>query len=75
MLILSRKTHQTIVIGGGVSTQPQLTLTVLEVRKGKVKLGFEADPSTSIHRSEVRDRIASSEVQVYAALDDHAGPS
>ena len=57
MLILSRKIQQAIVIGGGVRTQPQVTLTVLEIRKGKVKLGFEADPSISIHRSEVRDRI------------------
>jgi carbon storage regulator len=51
MLVLSRKCGQAIVIAENI------TVTVLEVRGSKVKLGFIAPSTTSIYRSEVYERI------------------
>ena len=57
MLVLSRKCGEAIVIGDGV------TLTVLGVEGGRVRLGFAAPPEVPIHREEVYRRIES-EVQL-----------
>ncbi len=62
MLVLSRKNRESVVIGGAPSVQPVLRVTVLEIRGGKVKLGFEADPSISVQRSEVWERIHTGEL-------------
>ena len=56
MLVLSRKNSESIVIGGSEGFQSVLTVTVLEIRNGRVKLGFEGDPAISIRRSEVWER-------------------
>jgi carbon storage regulator CsrA len=34
-----------------------VTVTVLEICGGRVRLGFEGDPSVFIHRSELWERI------------------
>ena len=47
MLVLSRKTHEEIVIGENIRVQ------VLEVRGGRVKLGFTAPPEVRICRNEL----------------------
>lgn len=47
MLVLSRKLNERICIGG------QVVLTVLEVSKGKVRLGFQAPEEVLIFREEV----------------------
>lgn len=51
MLVLSRKRGEGIVIGEGI------TVTVLEVRGDRVKLGFSSPAEVPIHRAEVRRRI------------------
>lgn len=51
MLVLSRARGEQIVIDGNI------TLTVLEVRGDKVRLGFNAPPELSIHRQEVHQRL------------------
>ena len=51
MLVLTRKVDERIVIGDDVR------ITVLEIRGGKVKLGFECDGNVAVHRLEVYDRI------------------
>ena len=61
MLVLSRKNQESIVIGGSDGVQPMLKVTVLEIRGGKVKLGFEADPNIPVQRSEVWERIRTGE--------------
>ena len=61
MLVLSRKCEESVVVGGSPSVQPLLKVTVLEIRGGKVKLGFEADPSIPVQRSEVWERIRTGE--------------
>jgi carbon storage regulator CsrA len=57
MLVLSRKSQESVVIGGSSSLQPMLKVIVLEIRGGKVKLGFEADPTIPVQRSEVWEGI------------------
>lgn len=59
MLVLTRKNRESVVIGGAPSVQPVLKVTVLEIKGGKVKLGFEADPRVSVQRSEIWERIHS----------------
>jgi len=61
MLVLSRKTQEAIVVGGEGGRERLLKLTVLEIRDGKVKLGFEADPIVPIHRAEIWERICAAE--------------
>jgi carbon storage regulator len=57
MLVLTRKKLESIAIGGLNDTQPMITVTVLDIVGGRVRLGFDGDPSVLIHRSEVRERI------------------
>lgn len=47
MLVLSRKKNESIVI------DKNITLTVIEVRGDKVRLGIEAPDDVEIHRKEV----------------------
>jgi carbon storage regulator CsrA len=57
MLVLTRKEQESIAIGGLNDSQPMVTVTVLEICGGRVRLGFEGDPSVFIHRSELWERI------------------
>ena len=52
MLVLSRKKGERILIGAGIE------VTVLEVERGKVKLGLTAPPEVAILREELRHGIA-----------------
>ena len=52
MLVLSRNIGQTILIGEGV------TVSILEIRSGQVKIGINAPSHISVHRQEVAERIA-----------------
>lgn len=47
MLVLARRVNESIIIGNNVK------VTIVEVNKGKIKLGIEAPPSVSVHREEV----------------------
>lgn len=51
MLVLTRKPGQRIRIGGDVS------VTVVRVGAGGVRLGIEAPPGVAVHRGELRLRI------------------
>jgi len=51
MLVLTRKTGQSIMVGDGVEVQ------VLSVAGEKVRLGITAPRDVSIFRNEVYDRI------------------
>ena len=51
MLVLSRKPGESIVIGNDI------TVTVVAVEGGRVKLGFNAPREVPIHRTEVYQRI------------------
>lgn len=47
MLVLSRKVNEAVVIGDDVS------VTVVEIRGDKVRLGFDAPNDVTVHRQEV----------------------
>lgn len=51
MLVLSRKSGETIIVGD------EITVTMLEVRGNQVKLGINAPEAVAIHRLEVYERI------------------
>lgn len=55
MLVLNRNRDQRVVIT--TSSGETIVVTVVDVRPGKARLGFEADASVVIHRSEVFERI------------------
>ena len=57
MLVLSRKSHESVVVGGADGFHRLLRVRVLEIRGGRVRLGFEVDPDIPVHRSEVWERI------------------
>ena len=60
MLVLSRKSKESVVVGGSGRFERMLKVTVLEIKNGSVRLGFEADASVPVHRSEVWERIRES---------------
>jgi carbon storage regulator len=60
MLVLSRKTRESVVVGGGGGFLGLLKVTVLAVNGGKVKLGFEADADIPVHRIEIWERMCAS---------------
>jgi len=51
MLVLSRKVHESIVINDDI------TITIVEIRGDKVRLGVDAPREASVHRREVYDAI------------------
>ena len=51
MLVLSRKKDESIIINDNI------VVTVVEIRRDKVRLGFEAPKDVPIHRREVYEAI------------------
>ena len=57
MLVLTRKSQETVVVGGGGGFPGLMKITVLKVTSGKVTLGFEVDADVPVHRLEVWERM------------------
>ena len=57
MLVLTRKSLETVVVGGSGGFERLLKVTVLAIRGGNVKLGFEVDADIPVHRLEVWERM------------------
>jgi carbon storage regulator len=51
MLVLTRKCDEKIIIGDNI------TITVVEIRGDKVRLGIDAPVEIPVHRQEVYDAI------------------
>lgn len=51
MLVLTRKVHQSIIIGDEVE------VVVLEVRGEQVRLGIKAPRTVAVHRKEIYEQI------------------
>lgn len=51
MLVLSRKKNESIIINDDI------TVTVVEIRGDKVRLGIDAPKEVSVHRREVYEAI------------------
>ena len=64
MLVLSRKTNESIVIG------EKIVVTVVEIRGDKIRLGIEAPKEVSVHRREVYDQIKSSDASDQSPPED-----
>ena len=56
MLVLTRKAGEGIVIGN-------ITVTVLEVKRGGIRIGIDAPRDKKIYRQEVYDRICQENVE------------
>ena len=57
MLVLSRKSQESVVVGGASGFERLLKVKVLEISGERVKLGFDVDPDVPVHRLEVWERI------------------
>lgn len=53
MLVLSRKSHESVVVGGSADLARLLKITVLEITGNRVSLGFEGDADIQVNRLEV----------------------
>jgi carbon storage regulator len=53
MLILTRRLGERVIIGD------EITVTVLGIRNGQVRIGVTAPKSVAVHREEVYERIRS----------------
>lgn len=51
MLVLSRKSQESIVIGGNIR------VTIIRSRSGVVRLGIDAPADVPVHREEVHQQI------------------
>ena len=60
MLVLSRRNSESVVVGDpGGRVEETLKVTVLEIGRGKVRLGFEVAADVPVNRWEVWQRIRS----------------
>jgi carbon storage regulator len=57
MLVLTRKSQQTVVVGGTEDFEHILKVTVLAICGGTVRLGFDVDAAVPVHRLELWERI------------------
>ena len=57
MLVLSRKSQESVKVGGSRCFEHILKVTVLEINGGSVRLGFDVDTDVPVHRLEVWERI------------------
>jgi carbon storage regulator len=57
MLVLSRKKNESIII------DDHITVTVVEIRGDKVRLGIEAPRDVSVHRREVYEAIQNQKLE------------
>jgi len=55
LLILSRRTDESIVIGD------EVPITILSVKGKQVRIGITAPPDVAVHREEIYQRIQSGE--------------
>ena len=68
MLILSRRTDESIVIGD------EVTITILSVKGKQVRIGITAPPDVSVHREEIYQRIQSGDEVNDGEAKDVASP-
>ena len=65
MLVLSRKKNESIIINDDI------TITVVEIRGDKVRLGIEAPKTVTVHRQEVYERIKAKPTPVLCTCRAH----
>jgi carbon storage regulator len=60
MLVLSRKNQESVVVGADDGLGSRMKVTVLEIGRGRVRLGFEVNKDVPVHREEVWERLRTS---------------
>jgi carbon storage regulator len=55
MLVLTRRTNETLMIGG------EVTVTVLGIKGNQVRIGVNAPREVAVHREEIYERIKAEE--------------
>ena len=56
MLVLTRRTNETLMIGD------EVTLTILGIKGNQVRIGVNAPREVAVHREEVYERIKAEEL-------------
>lgn len=64
MLLITRRTDESIIINGTIEVK------VVDVKGGRVKLGFEYPEGNTIYRQELYDKIMSENRQAVANLSE-----
>lgn len=64
MLVLTRRTGESIVIGNDV------VVTILEVRGDQIRVGIDAPRSVQVHREEVFKQVAEENAKAVRAVGD-----
>jgi carbon storage regulator len=73
MLLLSRRSGQSIIIG-----DHEIVLRIIDMRHGVVRLGIEAPKNVAVHREEVYVRILKERAEAMSADNQgekHASPN
>lgn len=68
MLVLTRRTGESIVIGNDI------VVTVLEVRHDQVRIGIDAPRTVQVHREEVFNQVLRENTAAVASAADRANP-
>jgi carbon storage regulator CsrA len=55
-MVISRKSNESVMVGGNDRCERLIKVTVLEIDGESVQLGFEVDPGVPVHRFEVWER-------------------
>jgi carbon storage regulator CsrA len=66
MLVLSRKSRESIVVLAPDGESCQLEITVLEIAPGRVRLGFQGGTEVPVHRWEVWQKLLAAQECVAA---------
>lgn len=69
MLVLSRKKNESIIINDNI------TVTVIEIRGDKVRLGIEAPKDVTVHRREVYEAIQAQNANAAKAAQRDPDPA
>jgi carbon storage regulator len=68
MLVLSRKKNESIIINDNI------TVTIIEIRGDKVRLGIEAPKDVTVHRREVYEAIQAQNANASAVKSHDRDP-
>ena len=68
MLILARRVGETLMIGDDV------TITILSVRDGQIRIGVNAPESTVVQREEVYEKVRKENAAVVPQVSAPGGP-
>jgi carbon storage regulator CsrA len=74
MLVLSRKPLESVMVGTSDGGQSVCKVTVLEIRGGRVRLGFAVDSHVPLHRLELSTKIHADQCAALLAAGEDTSP-